>query len=165
MTSFRASALVAAIGMSFAAHGGVLSTMKGVSSPPDGARRYDPITLQPAELKSCLVDAYSIDTADALFEMERPRIEEARAELNRLHDAARGKPTQAGAAAEAELRAKAVAFNERITALNSRVAYAQDARDRFSRTCKGRAYYFDDLASARNQLPREVRDAIPPPPR
>ena len=69
------------------------------------------------------------------------------------------------AAAEAELRAKAVAFNERITALNSRVAYAQDARDRFSRTCKGRAYYFDDLASVRNQLPREVRDAIPAPPR
>jgi hypothetical protein len=143
------------------AHAGVLGTMTGASTPPAAERKYDAFTMKPADLKSCIVDAYSIDAADALFEMERPKVEEERAELARLRDAARGKPTNASASAETELRAKAQAFNARIAALNSRVAYAQDARDRFSKTCKGRKYYFEDLSALRDDLPAEVRAIIP----
>jgi hypothetical protein len=142
-------------------HAGVLGTMTGAPVAPNAERKYDAITLKPMDLKSCVVDAYSIDTADALFEMERPRMEETRAELERLRETARGKPTNASAAAETELRAKAQAFNARIAALNSRVAYAQDARDRFSKTCKGRKYYFEDLSALRDDLPSEIRAIIP----
>jgi len=142
------------------AHAGVLSTMTGAKSPPGGDRKYDPLTLMPAELKSCVVDAYSIDTADALFEAERPRIEQERDELKRLRDAAGAKPSGATAAAETELRDKSREFNRKVAALNSRVAYAQDARDRFSKTCKGRKYFFEDLAKVRQQLPVEIREAI-----
>lgn len=144
-----------------AVQAGVLATMKSVSSPPDGQRRYDPLTLNPTDLKSCLVDAYSIDTADAIFEVERPKVEEARAELHRLREASRGKPTKDTAAAESELRAKAREFNARVASLNSRVAYAQEARDRFSKVCKDRRYYVDDLGTVRRQLPREIRDIVP----
>lgn len=135
---------------------GVFATMTGASAPPSAERKYDALTLRPVDLKSCLVDAYSIDTSDALFDMERPKIEGARAELHRLRESARGKPTRESAAAEAQLRAKAQAFNARVAMLNGRVAYAQDARDRFSKACKGRKYYFEDLASIRNDLPAEI---------
>ena len=145
------------------AHAGVFSTMKAMPAPADGQRKYDVMTLKPADLKSCLVDAYSIDVADALFEAERPKLDEARAELNKLKEAASGKPTSASAGAETELRAKAQVFNARVAALNSRVAYAQDARDRFSRVCKERSYYVDDMRSVWNQLPVEVREAVPKP--
>ena len=161
MKAFATSALAAILVVAGGAHAGVLSTMTGAAAEPNAERKYDTLTLKPADLKSCVVDAYSIDVSDALFDAERPKVEEERAELHRLREAARGKPSNASAASEAELRQKAQAFNARIAALNSRVAYAQDARDRFSRVCKGRRYYFDDLASVRRQLPREIRDIVP----
>jgi len=77
-------------------------------------------------------------------------------------DAAKAKPTNAVADADKELRARTQAFNAHVAELNSRVAYAQDARDRFSKHCKGRRYYADDFAAARRALPVEVRNAIPP---
>lgn len=144
-----------------AAHAGVFGTMTGTSAPAGAQRKYDVMTLKPVDLKSCVVDAYSIDVADALFETQRPKVEEDRAELERLREAARGKPTNASAAAETELRMKAQAFNARVAALNSRVAYAQDARDRFSRTCKGRKYYFQDLAAMQGELPPEIAAIVP----
>jgi hypothetical protein len=142
------------------AQASVLEHMTGASAPPGTERRYDVVTLRPADLKSCLVDAYSIDTSDALFEAARPKVEEEREELKKLREEARGKPSTEAAAADAQLRVRAQAFNARIAALNSQVAYAQEARDRFSRNCKGRRYYFDDLARVRNELPVEVRNAI-----
>jgi len=145
------------------ANAGVFSTMTGTPAPAAGGeRRYDAMTLKPVDLKSCLVDAYSIDSSDAIFEAERPKLEQEREELKRLRDAARGNPTNASAAAEVELRAKAQVFNAKVAALNGRVAYAQDARDRFSRVCKDRKYYFDDMRAVRGELPVEVRNAIPP---
>ena len=140
---------------------GVFGTMTGASAPPNSDRKYDAITLKPADLKSCVVDAYSIDMGDALFAMQRPRMEEERAELEKLREAARGKPTNESAAAEAALRAKAQMFNAKIAALNSEVAYAQDARDRFSKACKGRKYYFEDLSGLRDELPPEIGSIIP----
>lgn len=143
---------------------GVFSTMTGASAPPGGAeRKYDVATLRPEDLRSCLVDAYTIDTTDALFELQRPKVEEEREELKKLRDAARGKPTGEAAAADTELRARAQAFNARIAMLNSQVAYAQETRERFSRNCKGRRYYFEDLTVVRDRLPVEVREAIPRP--
>ncbi len=142
-------------------HAGVFGTMTGASAPPSGERKYDAATLKPADLKSCLVDAYSIDTSDALFEMLRPKIEEERAELERLREAARGKPTNESAAAETALRVKAQAFNAKVSALNGRVAYAQDARDRFSKTCKGRKYYYEDIEAVRSELPPEIAAIFP----
>ena len=142
------------------AHAGVMSTMTSVPPAAGGERKYDPLTLKPADLKGCLVDAYSIDVADGLFEAMRPKIEEERAELVRLRDAARGKPTGQSAAAETELRAKAQVFNAKVAALNARVAYVQDARDRFSKLCKGMRYYSDDFTAVWRQLPVEVRDAV-----
>ena len=141
----------------------VLEHMTGASAPPGAERRYDVVTLRPADLKSCLVDAYSIDTSDALFDAMRPKLEEEREELKKLRDEARGKPSTETAAAEAKLKARAQAFNAKVAALNSEVAYAQEARDRFSRNCKGRRYYFEDLSQVRNELPVEVRNAIPKP--
>jgi hypothetical protein len=103
------------------ARAGVFSTMTGMSAPAAGGeRRYDPMTLKPADLKSCLVDAYSIDASDAIFEAERPKLEQEREELKRLRDAARGNPTNASAAAEVELR------THRMRATASR-AYARTA--------------------------------------
>ena len=61
------------------------------------------------------------------------------------------------------IRARAQAFNARIAMLNSQVAYAQEARDRFSRNCKGRRYYFEDLTVVRDRLPVEVREVVPRP--
>ena len=143
---------------------GVLSTMTGMSAPPGGAeRKYDIETLRAADLQSCLVDAYTIDNTDALFEAQRPKVEEEREELKKLSDAARAKPSGDAAAADTELRARAQAFNARVAMLNSQVAYAQEARDRFSRSCKGRRYYFEDLTVVRGRLPVEVRNAIPKP--
>ena len=161
MGSPRGLALVAILAVAGAAQAGVFSTMTGAAAPQGGERKYDALTMKPAELKSCVVDAYSIDIADALFEAQRPQVEEERAELHRLREAARGKPTSASAASETELRAKAQVFNAKVAALNSRVAYAQEARDRFSKVCKGRKYYFDDLASVRRQLPVEIREIVP----
>ncbi len=142
------------------AYAGVMSTMTSVPPAAGGERKYDPLTLKPGDLKGCLVDAYSIDTADELFEGERPRVEQERDGLRKLRDAVAGKPSTDKAAAETELRARSTAFNERIAALNSRVAYAQDARDRFSRVCKGMRYYSDDFTAARRQLPVEIREAV-----
>jgi hypothetical protein len=142
------------------AHAGVFGTMTGASAA-SAERKYDAATLKPADLKSCVVDAYSIDTSDALFEAMRPKIEEERSELERLREAARGKPTNESAAAESAMRVKAQAFNAKVAALNGRVAYAQDARDRFSKACKGRKYFFEDLAGVRSQLPPEIAEAIP----
>ena len=144
-----------------AAHAGVFGTMTGAAAPPGAERKYDAATIKPADLKSCIVDAYSIDTTDALFEMMRPKIEEERAELHRLREAARGKPTTESAAAETELRAKAQVFNAKVAALNGQVAYAQEARDRFSKSCKGRKYYFEDLRAVRGELPVEIREIVP----
>jgi hypothetical protein len=144
-----------------AAEAGVMSTMTPVPLT-DAPRKYDAATLKADELKGCLVDAYSIDTADALFEAERPKMDAEREELKKLRDAAAGAPTNASSAAGKELRTRTLAFNARIAELNSRVAYAQDARDRFSRLCKGRRYYADDFTAARNALPVEVRNAHPP---
>jgi hypothetical protein len=156
--------IAAALAAAASAQAGVLSTMTGAKAPPGDERKYDPLTLKPAELKSCLVDAYSIDVADALFEAERPRVEEEREELKKLREASLAKPSSSAVAADTELRLKSRAFNAKIAALNSRVAYAQDARDRFSRTCKGRRYFFEDLAAVRRELPVEVRQAIAVPP-
>ncbi len=153
--------LVAAALLSTGARAGVLGTMSGASAPLPAERVYNAVILKPAELKSCVVDAYSIDVSDALFDAERPSVEQERGELRKLQEAAAGKPTGATAAKAAELRTKAQAFNARIAALNSRVAYAQDARDRFSKTCKGRKYYFEDLAAVRGQLPPEIAAVIP----
>jgi len=148
----------------FPAGAGVFSTMTG-SSAPAGAteRKYDVATLRPEDLPSCLVDAYTIDTTDALFELQRPKVEAEREELKKLRDAARTKPSGEAAAADTELRARAQAFNARIAMLNSQVAYAQEARDRFSRNCKGRRYYFEDLTVVRDRLPVEVREVVPRP--
>ena len=154
-------ALAGVLAMAGAAQAGVFATMTGTSAAEGAERKYDTLTMKPAELKSCVVDAYSIDVADALFEAQRPQVEEERAELHRLREAARGKPTTGSAASETELRAKAQLFNAKVAALNSRVAYAQDARDRFSRTCKGRKYYFDDLRAVRRELPVEIREIVP----
>ena len=154
-------ALAAAFLAAGAAHAGVFGTMTGASAPAGAERKYDAVTMKPAELKSCVVDAYSIDTTDALFEMMRPKIEEERAELQRLREAAQGKPTSASAASEAELRAKAQVFNAKVAALNGQVAYASEARERFSKTCKGRRYYFEDLSAVRGELPAEIRDIVP----
>jgi len=143
---------------------GVLSTMTGTPAPQGGAeRKYDIATLRPEDLKSCLVDVYSIDAADAVFDEARPRLEQEREELKKLRDVARGKPSSDAAAADAELRSRTQAFNAHVGTLNSRVAYAQEARDRFSRNCKGRRYYVEDLIAVRNRLPAEVREAIPRP--
>jgi hypothetical protein len=142
------------------AHAGVMSTMTSVPPAAGGERKYDPLTLKAGDLKGCLVDAYSIDMADALFEGERPRVEQEREELRKLRDAVAGKPSNAKAAAETELRARSIAFNEHVAALNSRVAYAQDARDRFSKLCKGRRYFADDFSAAWRQLPVEIREAV-----
>jgi hypothetical protein len=144
-----------------AAHAGVFGTMTGGSAPPNAERKYDAMMLKPVDLKSCVVDAYSIDTADALFESMRPKIEEERAELERLREAARGKPTNATAASETQLRAKAQMFNSKVAMLNGQVAYAQDARDRFSKVCKGRKYYFEDLTALRGELPPEIGAIVP----
>jgi hypothetical protein len=154
--------LAAALAAAASVHAGVLSTMTGAKAPAGDDRKYDPLTLKPAELKSCLVDAYSIDAADALFEAERPRVEEEREELKKLREASLAKPSSSTVAADAELRERSRAFNTKIASLNSRVAYAQDARDRFSKHCKGRRYYADDFTMARRALPVEVRNAIPP---
>ena len=154
----------ATLAVALPAGAGVFSTMTGVSAPPGGAeRKYDVETLRPTELQSCLVDAYTIDTTDALFEAQRPKVEEEREELKKLRDAARAKPSGEAAAADTELRARAQAFNARVAMLNSQVAYATEARDRFSRTCKGRRYFFEDLTVVRGRLPVEVREAIPKP--
>ena len=161
MHAARAPFILAAALFAASANAGVFGTMTGASAPPSGERKYDAMTLNPGDLKSCVVDAYSIDTSDALFEMERPKLDEQRAELERLRDAARAKPTNASAASETELRAKAQAFNARVAMLNGRVAYAQDARDRFSKTCKGRRYYFEDFAAIRGELPPEIAAIIP----
>ena len=161
MHASRAPFILAAAVFAASAHAGVFGTMTGASAPPSGERKYDAMTLKPDDLKSCIVDAYSIDFTDALFEMQRPKIEEERAELQRLREAARGKPTSESAAAETQLRAKAQMFNAKIAALNSNVAYAQDARDRFSKACKGRKYFFEDLTGLRDQLPAEIRDIVP----
>ena len=139
---------------------GVLGEMTGVAPGPANERNYDASVLRPTELKSCLVDAYSIDTTDALFEMERPRVEKEREELNRMMEAASGKGP--GDPASSALRAKAKAFNARVAALNSQVAYATEARDRFSKTCKGRKYYFPDVQLVRGELPAEISSVIPP---
>jgi hypothetical protein len=152
-------ALILACGF---AHAGVMSTMGVAPSSPNLPKQYDPTTIKADELKGCLVDAYSIDTADVLFDAQRPKVEAEREELKKLRDAAKSKPTNAAADAEKELRERTKAFNARVAELNSRVAYAQDARDRFSRHCKGRRYYADDFAAARRALPVEVRNAIPP---
>ena len=152
-------ALLLACGLS---HAGVMSTMAVAPSSPEVPKKYDPATIKADELKGCLVDAYSIDTADVLFDAERPKVEAEREELKKLRDAAKAKPTNATAEMEKELRARTQAFNAHVAQLNSRVAYAQDARDRFSRHCKGRRYYADDFAAARRALPVEVRNAIPP---
>ena len=140
------------------AHAGVFGEMRGFTPPP-GERQYPEVILKPAELKSCVVDAYSIDTADALFDAERPKLDQEREELKRLDAAASGK--RPGDPATVELRAKAKAFNAKVAALNSRVAYAQEARDRFSRSCKGRGYYFPDLEAARAALPAEIAATVP----
>lgn len=158
----RAIGKFIAAAISFAAanaQAGVFAEMKGFAPPP-GERQYPEAILKPAELKSCVVDAYSIDTADALFDAERPKLEQDRDELKRLDAAASGK--RPGDPASTELRAKARVFNAKVAALNSRVAYAQEARDRFSRVCKGRGYYFPDLEAARNQLPPEIAAAVTP---
>ena len=139
---------------------GVLAEMKGFAPPP-GERTYPEVILKPSDLKSCVVDAYSIDTADALFDAERPKLEEDRAELKRLDAAASGK--RPGDPASVEMRARARAFNAKVASLNSHVAYAQAARDRFSRVCKGRGYYFPDMEAARGQLPPEIAAIIPAP--
>src|SRR3954471_4885329 len=145
--------LAIALVMAGAAQAGVFGTMTGASAPSAGERKYDAATLKPADLKSCVVDAYSIDTADALFDAQRPRLEEDRAELQRIREIARGKPTSESAAAETQLRAKAQVFNAKVAALNGEVAYAQAARERFSKVCKGMKYYFEDLSSIRGDLP------------
>ena len=143
-----------------AAQAGVMSHMTVTPITAESPKKYDAGTVKRDELKGCLVDAYSIDTADALFEAERPRVEAEREELKKLRDAAAGAPTNAGAEAGRELRQRTTAFNSRVGDLNSRVAYAQEARDRFSKHCKGRRYYADDFAEARRALPVEVRNAI-----
>jgi hypothetical protein len=142
---------------------GVFSTMTGMSAPRAAraqVRHRDPAA---ADVQSCLVDAYTIDTTDALFEAHRPKVEEEREELKKLRDAGARQALREAAAADTELRARAQAFNARVAMLNSQVAYAQEARDRFSRTCKGRRYYFEDLTVVRDRLPVEVREAIPKP--
>jgi hypothetical protein len=144
-----------------AAQAGVFGTMTGAAAPAGAERKYDAATIKPADLKSCIVDAYSIDTTDALFAMMRPKIEEERAELHRLREAAQGKPTSASAASEAELRSKAQAFNAKVAMLNGQVAYAQEARERFSKGCKGRKYYFEDLSAVSGDLPAEIRAVVP----
>ena len=150
--------------VAIASSAGVVDTMTSMPAPPAGSeRKYDIATLHPEDLKSCLVDVYSIDTADALFEEERPKVEQEREELRKLRDAAKGKPSSDAAAADAELRTRTRAFNAHVAKLNSRVAYAQEARDRFSRNCKGRRYYVDEFIIVRNRLPAEVRSAIPRP--
>ena len=141
------------------ADAGVFGEMRGFTPPP-GERTYPEVILKPAELKSCVVDAYSIDTADVLFDAERPKLDQEREELKRLDAAATGK--RPGDPASMEMRAKAKVFNAKVAALNSRVAYAQEARDRFSRSCKGRGYYFPDLEAARSQLPAEIAAAVTP---
>ncbi|MBC8022959.1 MAG: hypothetical protein H7Y14_07560, partial [Burkholderiales bacterium] len=103
-----------------ASQAGVLGTMTGASAPLPAERVYNAVILKPADLKSCVVDAYSIDVSDALFDAERPSVEQERGELRKLQDASAGKPTGATAAKAAELRTKAQAFNARIAALNSR---------------------------------------------
>jgi hypothetical protein len=138
----------------------VMSTMGVAPASANVPKQYDPTTIKTGELKGCLVDAYSIDTADALFDAERPKVEAEREELKKLRDAAKSKPTNSAADADKELRQRTQAFNAHVAELNSRVAYAQDARDRFSKHCKGRRYYADDFAEARRALPVEVRDAI-----
>jgi hypothetical protein len=160
MTITRALALLFVFAAA-SAQAGVFGTMEALSGPPTGERKYDAMTLKPIDVKSCIVDAYSIDVADALFEAMRPQVEQEREELRKLGEAARGKPTSASAAAETQLRMKAQAFNAKVAALNARVAYAQDARDRFSRVCKGRKYYVEDLDSVRGDLPREIREIVP----
>jgi hypothetical protein len=137
------------------AHAGVFGEMKGFA-PPAGERKYPDVILKPVDLKSCVVDAYSIDTADALFDAERPKLDGEREELKKLDAAASGK--RPGDPAAIEMRARARAFNAKVAALNSRVAYAQEARDRFSSHCKGRGYYFPDLEAVRAQLPAEIGD-------
>ena len=142
-----------------AAQAGVMSTMT-VAPATAEAKKYDAATVKRDELKGCLVDAYSIDSADVLFDAERPKVEAEREELKKLRDTAKGKPSNATAEVERDLRERTKAFNARIADLNSRVAYAQEARDRFSRLCKGRRYYADDFTEARNALPVEVRSAV-----
>lgn len=161
MKTTAAAALAAAFFATGAAQAGVFGTMTGASAPPGGELRYDAVTMKPAELKSCVVDAYTIDTTDGVFEAMRPKIEEERAELQRLRELARGKPTTASAASENELRAKAQMFNAKVAALNGQVAYAQEARERFSKACKGRKYYFEDLRAVRGELPAEIREIVP----
>jgi hypothetical protein len=161
MHASRAPFILALSFFAASANAGVFGTMTGASAPPSADRKYDAATLRPADLKSCLVDAYSIDVADALFEAERPTVELEREELKKLQEATAGKPTGASAAASTELRMKAQKFNARVAALNSRVAYAQEARDRFSKTCKGRKYYFEDVAAVRGELPPEIASILP----
>ena len=138
---------------------GVMSHMTSLPVTADG-KTYGPIMVKTPELKGCLVDAYSIDTADALFDAERPKVEAEREELKKMRDAAAGAPTNAHAEADKALRERTRAFNAHIADLNSRVAYAQEARDRFSKHCKGRSYFADDFQEARRALPMEVRNSI-----
>ncbi|HUQ28878.1 MAG TPA: hypothetical protein VM051_09810 [Usitatibacter sp.] len=161
MTPFKSLPGICALLLAGGAQAGVFGTMSGSPAPPNAERKYDAATLKRVDLKSCVVDAYSIDTADALFEMQRPKVEEERAELQKLREASRGKPTSESAAAETQLRAKAQMFNAKVAALNSQVAYAQETRERFSRLCKGRRYYFDDLSELRGELPAEIAAILP----
>src|SRR5258708_37618919 len=94
------------------ADAGVMSTMTSVPPAAGGERKHDPLTLKPGDLKGCLVDAYSIDTADELFEGERPRVEQERDGLRKLRDAVAGQARTAQAAAANTLRARVTAFHE-----------------------------------------------------
>jgi len=107
-------------------------------------------------------DASRLEACPSVPEQKRrPGWVVAGPELERLREAARGKPTNETAAAETALRVKAQAFNAKVAALNGRVAYAQDARDRFSKTCKGRKYYYEDIEVVRNELPPEIAAIFP----
>src|SRR5258708_28058938 len=98
------------------AYAGVMSTMTSVPPAAGGERKYDPLTLKPGDLKGCLVDAYSIDTADELFEGERPRVEQERDGLRKLRDAVAGKPSTDKAAAETQPPAGSTALHQPISA-------------------------------------------------
>lgn len=163
--------LVSVLTLSFEAQAGLIGKLLGAGASAAGSsskhKSYDANTLQPADLKACLIQAHSIDENDAKSDAAKKRIESDSAKIDKDNKAlkAEGKKdfTSQAEVDAFNARVKALktrngAFNKSVNEWNSGLAARKVSIDTFNTRCAGKKYFTDDLASIKGGLPFNVAD-------
>ena len=153
-----------------AADAGLLGNLvsKGTGATASGGREkktYDANTLSPGQLKSCVLQAYSIDNTAAVLKKQRDLLDSHQKVVlatRRKYDATVNlyKLGQGSKPDIGPVRAEEEKYNKRVDTFNAGITRIKFDEEAFRKACAGKRYFDSDLTALGPELPADVSKVL-----